>query len=135
MCYCYYSKKVHLSSIKCAACLRLITSSIRLRAARTDRGVFAQSIAENTLDISGIHIQVDHNPCSVIAISSLYWFLGPSKGRSLESCQKSETSKYYSRCPVYAEFYAIFSFEVLLVKSAEHPTSPVLYLLFINNPW
>lgn len=135
MCYCCYSKKVHLSSIKCVTCLRLITPYIRLRAARTDREVFAQSIAESTLDISGIHIQVDHNPRSVFAIPSLCWFLGPSEGRSLESCQKSETSKYSSRCPVYAEFYAVFSFEVLLVKSAEYPASPILYLLFINNTW
>lgn len=81
MCYCYYSKKVHLSNIKCAAGLMLIASSVRMRAARTHRGFFAQSIAENTLDISSIHIQVDHNPHSVFALSSLCRFPGPSKGR------------------------------------------------------
>lgn len=34
----------------------LIASFVRLRAAKTDRGRFAQIITENTLDIFSIHI-------------------------------------------------------------------------------
>lgn len=50
----------------------LIASFVRLRAAKTDRGRFAQIITENTLDIFNIHIQMGHNLCYVITISSLH---------------------------------------------------------------